>query len=681
MSNLAELLQTTSITTALIVDDAVDKVPLATDLTIETDEWTNFFSDVQGPDREAVLKFYPNYETTNSDDLKTSNEFVALLWENQDKLSSEVVGPLFARYKADKATDLEYIQSLEEKLQEFGLACTRSGRNYTAAAQSADLIVIDLFLGAAQEGQDIERSIDLLRRVVQGRAERPPLVILMSRSHRLEEKRSEYRDKAGLFESAFRIINKGSLKDPNKLARIVTRLANHYDDSLKLVRFSRAWKAGLEDAGERTVKAMRSLDLPEIEQVKQLLLTAEQAPTGAYLVDVFDRVHSHELEGQQGIIDAAIDLNSLTAEKYPPPYVAGSRALQKFAYSALFQHPQRLRLAGSSSKVSFGDVLRLVRTATVAPNLPAEEVNAATDDFAGAVSAVFGGIAAVGAAMNPAQEAARIWKSPLHDIRDNQVVAVLTPACDLQRKEAQRVLLMVGVIKPLDAQTWKYDSNAATAAYIGSDGKEYLIKWDLKHIETVSHDDLEFLLSDEGEFKVIARLREAHAIELQQRLLASLGRVGLPAPMPATFDFELIVAVPNAEKKCMKLTIPVLENSPPVCYVGRGDIKRLILCEAAGEAICEALQELDLDTVYPDAREAIRYAIDSNQLVSLLEKGLDIKLNQTDWKDVPCPSGTMDGQKVRAICLLGTTSLLDSILTNGNAKRGVLLAFRAKTLA
>src|SRR6185369_17579769 len=120
---------------------------------------------------------------------------------------------------------------------------------------------------------------------------------------------------------------------------------------LKLASFLSAWNYGLNKACERTSMLIRRLDLADYAQIRQLLLSAEGAPTGSYLVDVFDLVLQHEIESETPIINAAIALNSLTSETYPPPYVGGSRDLQNLVYRSLLQGRERLRLVGAEASL------------------------------------------------------------------------------------------------------------------------------------------------------------------------------------------------------------------------------------------------------------------------------------------------------------------------------------------
>ena len=169
--------------------------------------------------------------------------------------------------------------------------------------------------------------------------------------------------------------------------------------------FLNAWRTGVKRASDSAAALIRRLDLTDIAQVRQLLLDAEGVPTGSYLVDVFDKAFQYEVESQAPIIDAAIGLNSLTMSSYPPPYLDGPKDLQQLVNGALFQNPERLRLPGSEeSKVAFGDLLwRKQRDA-------------------------------------PAQEAVQPPAAPLAAIGRGHILAVMSPACDLQRQGAKRIL-------------------------------------------------------------------------------------------------------------------------------------------------------------------------------------------------------------------------------------------------
>lgn len=614
MTTLAELLAEKEILRALVVDDAYDPLPRAADLTIDVDEWTNFFDDLEDADAAIIRGFAPEYDDLPTTELPANNSFVAALWQNRDSLRPELINPVFARYDADMATDLAYVDALVAELQGLGLQVETAGRNFQQQAAAVDLIVIDLFLGSVQDADAIAESKSKLRQVIDLRRGRPPLVILMSRSGRLEEKREEFRDSTGLLASGFRIVRKVDLRTDGKFARLLRRLAFHRSDSARLAAFMDAWQLGISDATVRTVGLMRTLDLPDYAQIQQLLLSEEGEPTGSYIVDVFDRVLQHEIEREAAIINAAIELNEITSSEYPPPYVVGSPDLQQLVYRSLFQNAERLRLTGPAGGVAFGDILRPVPRPGDPP-LP----------------------------------------SPIADVGPGHVLAVLTPACDLQRGGAKRVLLLVGELRPLGARDWSYADDPVRTPVIELDATRHWIKWDLKHIDTISHEVLGASLAADGGLALVGRLRESHALELQQKMLSAMGRVGLPALMPATFAMQVQVAYPGPDRVPVALAIPALQNDG-VCFVGRpGTAKmRLVLSEDAGEAVSAAIAALDVATVHPNAADALCYLQDNpGELLDALAIGLPLPApDATSYKQIPSPSGALIGQNLRNIGLI-----------------------------
>ena len=158
----------------------------------------------------------------------------------------------------------------------------------------------------------------------------------------------------------------------------------------------------------------------------------------------------HEIERERQIIDAAIPLNAFSAVSHPSPYVAGSPALQELVERLLTQISERLRLTGSlEAQVTFGDVLQVTE----------------------------------------GSDLDRLRTTIAVDLDANTVLLVLTPVCDLQRNGAPRILLLVGKTQPLGVTSWKYGDDARTAA-IRLDDEVSWIKWNLKHIDTVSHEQL-----------------------------------------------------------------------------------------------------------------------------------------------------------------------------------------------
>jgi hypothetical protein len=603
--SLADLLATQNISSAIIVDDANDEVPTAFDIgPAANGAWSNFSDDLSPEGRAIIAEHFP-VEGRRLDDLVLDDEYVATIWKLRDQLGAAAL-QVFEDYDQRLETDKRYVGLVKDKLEAQGIKCDTAGREFASKATDVDLIVIDLFLGTAQDDYSLAQTKVRLREALRPRAANPPLVMLMSRSSRIDAKKDEFRDEVGLIDSAFRIVRKTELDTGDKFETQLARLAENAGESRKLAQFFYALDAGLGAAMQRALKLLRKLKLSDIGQIQQLLLNAEGEAVGSYLVDIFDRILLHEIEGEAGIIDAAVPLNEFRAVRYPPPYLAGSPELQDLVQRTLTQHRNRLLLPGSeSAKVTFGDILQIS--------------NAGNED--------------------------RLKRELLVDVAADEVLLVLTPACDLQRSGVPRVLLLIGKVKPIQTKDWSYSDDARTSS-ISIGGENKWVKWDLKHIDTVSRQHLESALASDG-IRVVARLREAHAIELQQRVLSGLGRVGLVARMPATFLVEVEAYYANKNGHPTVLDVPSLTDGA-ICFVGRGQkgeqVFRLVMTEGCVDGIHDALRELDESEIAESARKAFDHVKTSQDLRRMLSEGLDLKgVSSGDWAHIPSQTGQVSG--------------------------------------
>ncbi|HYC06244.1 MAG TPA: hypothetical protein VED40_23350 [Azospirillaceae bacterium] len=606
---LQELLQQRGLTSALIVDDGYDEVPRAQDLVRNKDGWNNFFADAAAYEAD-ILREFPKYGEARAADLPRNDEFVAALWRLKGVLSDEVWDGLFSAYEQGNNEETIYLKALEESLLSFGVEPIRSGREVNERGRHAPIIFADLLLGASQEDTDMEASIKLLRDLLKGRGEKPPIVVLMSGSSRLATNKAFFRDEAGLLGAMFRVREKKQLQDRTVVGRTLESLARHHADALRMAEFIHAWTVGLDEARNRFLRTIRRLDLPDYGHIQQLLLDDEKQPLGSYMLDVFDRVLQHEIEASSETIQAAQELNKIETGNYPPPYVAGSADLQQLVHAVLFQNSQRLRLAPppSAARVSFGDIL-LRR-----PDAKAQDT---VDGAAGEGT---------------------VKSSPL----EADVFVVVTPACDLARKGAKRVMLMAGSLEELTAKSWTSKASGARTPILilreNNKEKRFWIRWDLKNITTVSPEHLETALGEGGSHQVIARLRDGQAIELQQKLLSDLGRVGVVANMPYTFPVRVEVMTCEKDESLRRLTSPLLDKEGAVWISGRrdaDDAARLVLSEGCIEELLLNIASLDQNQVYGRAADSLKRLKEATYFPALLEQGLALpKLDKGKFKSL-----------------------------------------------
>lgn len=588
---LKELLKQQGIRKVIVIDDIYDAAPRSDELSAEN--WSIFFDDLGEGGHEQLTEIYPAYESTDREDLQNREDFISILWEKRSMLV-DICRPLFSEYENTNKIERKLLDELVVELQKLELVCSTMGREITEDAKQADLVFIDLFLGYTQSEDDMAEAIKRVKMLIKGRSERPPLVVLMSRSPHLKDKRNEFRDQACLLGSMFRVVSKLDLSKGGMVAMLLTRLASHYEDAKRVASFVHAWDQGLNEARKRFIQILRRLDLADLAQVQTLLLDFEGQKPGEYLLDISDRVLQHEIESETLTIAAAKELNNIDLSKYPAPHLSGSPDLQDLVYRMIFQHRERLKLSENETnvQVQLGDVYQLV---------------------------------------NQGEES-----------RGEQVRLVITPACDLARcSSGANVLVLPGDLKPFTPSDWSYKSGEVrTSIFTANDGTRSSIRWDLKNRHTWTITEILQKIRN-GDITRVGRIRELYAIEIQQKLLADMGRIGQLANLPATFSVAIsIFYVSNGNGgNSIANQLDILGLETAVCFVGRDAaskrIDHLVLSESACDALRDTMMGLPDENVHQSARPSLAAMKYDTEFFTRFEKGLiEIPSNDSGFKEV-----------------------------------------------
>ena len=619
MIELQKLLESMGIARAVIIDDVFDDTPRPDEL--NESDWSNFFDDIDHTTETLLSELFDDYKTTSVDDLKTSEKFIAILWTNRRQLNSKSVKYLFEDYENTKAIELSQLNELERRLQSLRLNCSTMGKEFDMKSINADLILIDLFLGFRQLDADVDCAIKFIRELLKNRIENPPLVILMSRSSRLQEKRNEFRDKAGLLGSVFRVVSKADLAKEGALEAILLRLASHYEDAKRVARFVAAWEKGLNRARKYFTQTLRRLDLSDLGQIQALLLDLEGQTLGEYLLDVADRILQHEIESNDETIATALELNQIDLDKYPAPHLVGTPDLQELMYRMIFLHSKRLDLSkhNGNMQLEFGDVLQ--------------------------------------------------WKDKRNETFGDNVSLVVSPACDLVRRGTRYVMLLCGVLEELHPRSWSYKADPPrTSIVILPSGDRRWIRWNLKNSQTLSWDELDKLIKQEKKLKRIGRLREIYTIEIQQKLLTHLGRIGRPANLPVSFPVTVSLFYVDSECKARKLDIQEIESA--ACYVGRDanarPVHRLVLTEQACDQIDQALRVLKDDAVHNASKASLSAVKADRGFFTYFERG-EIEMHPEKGQKVKTV-----GNKTYAI-VIRNEEFEEGTQVPGNLRRAALI--------
>jgi hypothetical protein len=587
--NTKDLLNAHGIKTAIIVDDGVDPLPYISDLVGVRDDWTLFWEDLSEADENILLEVYPEFENADANDLIETHAFVLTLFKAREQFESEALKTVFVDFLAKKAQVKAFIDQVSALLTGWGVTVEREGRNFVEKGAKADFIILDLFLGSAQAGHDKDRSIDGLGEILKKRGDNPPPVILTSAHTDLSNLRHQFRDETGLHASGFRALSKSELLEDGHLEQLVYELVAHRVNSLKLGAYISSWNAGMQQALDRTTTEMRKLDLEDIAHVQALKLSGEGASVGSYLVDVMDRVVVHELEAENGVIDAALALGDMTSKEFPPNTIVGSKDTLSVVHKTLFVHKNRLRLAETDGfPVSFGDVIAVKPGAA----------NSSRTIFEG---------------------------------DNDRVFIVLTPICDLVRKKpkAKRAMLLAGTCTELNAQAYKENASGPHTPVMELEGRgRVIVKWVPKHVETVSSKKLKSMLSDKGPAYLACRMREHAATALQQTLLSDLGRVGEIMAMPSMFPVTCNVYYTGRDRTLKTLGI-VLNG---VRVIGSKN-SSILAFDSSQRTEFQAVVASVLDDVYKSSEEKVKAALAPDALNQIFTRGFVCKMEP---KAMPC---------------------------------------------
>lgn len=592
---LAELMNKNGIKKACIVDDANDRLPEYRDMTALAGEWDDFLDDM--PQNEslvnAISKEIPSFDLESFSMEEMDDKFIKVLWELKDEYPNEL-SALFQSYESTKQSDLEYVQTLKDVLEENTFEVTTVGRDFESVALKSDVIFIDLFLHLDQTEGNLKYSTEILKEIIAKRTDSPPIIILVSRSPRLADHAEYFRDECGIIESGFRIYKKVDLKNKNKLIFSIKKLLESYQDSIKVWKFLYAWEEHANKAVSETVSSLKKLDLLDHNMVHNLLLDDEGQSSASYFMDLFDSLLLHSFESQTDIIDAAKSLNSIDFSKTPTIQGLQKEPLQDLVFKSAFMGAERCLLNDTTS-IELGDVFKL------------SEDTGNTNEFL--------------------QEEADV----------DSVWLVITPSCDLIRCGIKNIGLLKGVLKQVNHDNWITDTKTSTPI-IKIYGAAYSVKWDIKSFMTYPKENLQQLLKDGIYFRV-AKMREVNALGLQQNFTSDYSRVGQRAILPSVFKTPIELAYLSNDERLIKL--PSKEVSQGLCYVGsknKKDVKIVNFSLPDHENILASLSDFDINLAHPYSKETLKKVLDNPySLVEALENGVEVSKSLKDIKDGDTP--------------------------------------------
>lgn len=561
---LQALLRENEINEVTIIDDAYDNVPKAAE--IRSENWNLFLDEIDHESSLLITELLSieDYDEEVVNSHKNDDSFIANLWAQRERLSTRVKTLLFKDYIIDqegKIAQLEPLETIFRVSLDTQVRCL--GRSSDFTQLQTRLVFIDLFLGITGEEEAIAQAIRIIKNITNIDPQSPPLVVLMSSSPRLTSKRDVFRDDGQLLGCQFRSIEKSLFSDLNTFLSEMHELISSYPDSLKLNKFILAWEQALERQRQGFLRSVRKLDLTDYADLKRLILDAEGEALGDHLIDVYHTYFHHFLESDKDLLDAGHALNSLEFKIYPPSHFLPTEEIKPILDASIFENAKRLnhelQVTGTShlASIQLGDIF---------------------------------------------------ISREIHPDGNREALVVLTQACDLQQDNAKSILLINGKLKPYTIGNYRVP-NASRTPIIEIDSSFFVIDWDENWPITWSLSSLDDLLGTTGKYLKIRRFRSLYGLQLQQRFIGNLGRVGTPSSMQATWPVGLSVFYRNFTKQACNLIDISIEDAFAACIAGRGKnekLENIIIYPEAVKKICNTILKLENGDMLPANLETLK---------------------------------------------------------------------------
>ena len=591
--NDKQLVINAGIRSAIIIDDGYDEVPEVAEL-IDESAWDSLFDDAQGDQEKPIVELFPGYDPRAREDLKLDQGFIDALWKGREDIC-DLLGGLFKNYEEKIRINRPFLSAAEDALKSLDIQYQTCGRNFVEPAISADLIIIDLFLGIQQGSDDRDLTVKLLKEVISNRGDRPlPSIILMSQIPNIGEYATNFRQDVQLHASAFRHVGKNDLSKPGRMVGLILTLATHRKDSQALATFVDTWENKAIEAVHDAAGNLRKIDIDDLQHIRSMLLRFEGLNTSSYMLDVFDRVLQYEIESHDAVLNAALPLDEM-ADDPPPLMISNDRDTYAVLEQTLFVNPKRRAHAtGAVWPITFGDIL-----------VPRSGIPAKPRGF-------FSG-------------------------KTDLVFFVASPECDLIRKDGlTSVLLVAGFLKKIDMTKPDLEVTAKTTPIITLEGERRQVNWDFGNLRTINLDQAKRLLhKDRGYVSVVARLREGTALNIRHQLLSDIGRVAELAPLPRSLTFRADLYLPLKQGGIQLVEMPDgVKITGNVLIPRRGNFAAAIIDSNCEHELTSILLDLCLAKVADGSSARIKILKEQSRIRQLFRSGLQgIDLPLSNFRD------------------------------------------------
>lgn len=546
LNTLSLLLKTQGIETVAIIDDAYDD-PVADELAEVTldDFWANVQADMD------VMTHFETLGLTIPQPGTGGHAEIEVLIKNRLRLGpAQHIWNKFIAPVLD--TKARHLDPLVEKLESLNLKVNPFKSTAIEQVGYHHIIFLDYNLGPTPSKQAREkakqRAVEL-----QARFEKNlPLLVLMSSSRDVLSAEDAFRKESSWLGGSFYCMHKDELLDPFGFALSMHMFAVSMANGRTLQAFVNSLSNKMMSIGNTFVKHIKELTLADYCYLHQLSLEAEGQPLGEYAFEAFADHLNYLLFGK-ALGKERVALDGLTFEHFVPVRALPSLRLNDVYIHTVHEmidddlrHPWGRAKEPESPAEPSGAPLTAIGSQEVAlvslgaaSEMPERASNVTERSTTGIV-------ATIDSSTWPYLARGDVFLEKKSGEVTRKAYVVINAPCDLARRgdPTESILLVEGTLREFGGRDQDEKEGKAKGKSKLKEDKcpetvlfqykaaLYRVVWRVKHVASVPYEEFATWRNErdpDNGFKRVARLRPAHAHEIQQAFAANLTRGGKSA--------------------------------------------------------------------------------------------------------------------------------------------------------
>lgn len=543
--------------TAVIVDDGYVKIDVKT---ISGKDFSVFYNEIQ-EDNDAwadfKLEMLPSFPNLELEELISNVKALSEAWKfySRNQTNNKYVLLLFKTLIATAELKISPLRKLVRYLEDelaYQVLTHPDIKSASDDIRGCKLLFLDFFLRPGSEEemiQAIEEHKELLSGKVEVDGGGLRFVFLMStqlpHTSTLERFRRVTEIRAALFKPVSKTLLERTWLEKELLNRV-----DRYKDIFKAYSFLDAFSESIKNSTNSLLKDIAALELHDLSVLNSIRLQAEQESPGEYLGWLFSEALAAKIRESSNLINARASIDDI--QHSPFSGMLEPRSLLFDLYSEIaFSYPGEISISGP---IRFGDVFqeRVLPYQAIPRGFTKSQKASHSERVKNKT---------ISLRRKKLIESQNKLVSADKKPDPNQVLLVISPACDLMRCSLNHEVMCVrGRVEraaprlaDLFDQKSVFGQDKHLMRVYGRDKKKEfaLVSWLVKDVVTIKASTL----SDQDSFQKRARMSELFCHEVKENALRWLGRVGVPVDPSFTVPLSSFIRV-KVDKSYYEISAP-----------------------------------------------------------------------------------------------------------------------------